>query len=90
MKPLIELVYQDDHGGIVQLQLAWTPGMKVMDVLRMPQLAHLTGRKMGVFSKIVTEDTDLFENDRLEFYLPLMTDPKEARRRRAKKNKLTR
>ncbi|NDH08893.1 MAG: RnfH family protein [Gammaproteobacteria bacterium] len=87
MKPLIELVYQDEQERIVHEYIAWFPAMKVVDVLRIPQFAHLKGRKMGVYSKIVAEDSDLSENDRLEFYLPLIIDPKEARRLRAKKNK---
>lgn len=90
MKPLLELVYQDEHQRIVHEQIAWFYGMKVIDVVNMPQFVHLKGRKMGVFSKIVTEDSDLCENDRLEFYLPLIIDPKEARRLRAKKNKKNR
>lgn len=84
MKPLFELVYCNNQGKIVHEEVIWTPGMKVFDVLSMPQFSHLKGRKMGVFSKIVTEDSELFQNDRLEFYSPLIIDPKEARRLRAK------
>lgn len=40
--------------------------------------------KVGVFSKIQPLVTLLCEGDRIEIYRPLMADPKEARRRRAK------
>ena len=87
MKPVLELVYQDEHDRIIHEKIDWFPGMKVVDVLSMPKFAHLKGRNMGVFSKIVAEDSHLFESDRLEFYSPLMIDPKDARRLRAKKAK---
>ncbi len=44
----------------------------------------LTVNKVGVFSKIQSLDTLLCEGDRIEIYRPLVADPKEARRRRAK------
>jgi uncharacterized protein len=87
MKPSLELVYQDSHGHIIHEKIVWFSGMKVLDVLNMPQFTHLKGRKMGVFSKIVVAESELSENDRLEFYSPLIIDPKEARRLRAKKSK---
>jgi len=45
-------------------------------------LAH---NKVGVFSKRVELDTVVHEGDRIEIYRPLLIDPKEARRARAKK-----
>ena len=40
---------------------------------------------VGVFGKRVTLDTPLRAGDRVEIYRPLTADPKEARRRRARK-----
>ena len=40
----------------------------------------------GIFSKIADDDRMLQEHDRVEIYRPLKVDPKEARRRRAKKD----
>ena len=40
----------------------------------------------GIFSKVVDDDRVLQEHDRVEIYRPLKVDPKEARRRRAKKD----
>jgi len=45
---------------------------------------NLKVNKVGVFSKIQPLNTLLCEGDRIEIYRPLMADPKEARRRRAK------
>ena len=50
---------------------------------RFPEI-DLTVNKVGVFSKIQALDTVLCEGDRVEIYRPLVADPKEARRRRAK------
>jgi uncharacterized protein len=38
----------------------------------------------GIWSKPVARDAMLEEGDRVELYRPLIADPKEARRRRAK------
>jgi len=43
-----------------------------------------TGQKIGIFSKIVRPDAVLREGDRVEIYRPLIADPKEVRRRRAR------
>lgn len=41
-------------------------------------------RQLGVFSKKVTPDHVLLDGDRVEIYRPLLLDPMEARRRRAR------
>lgn len=38
---------------------------------------------LGVFGKVVPEDYELAEGDRIEIYRPLIADPKEVRRQRA-------
>ena len=43
----------------------------------------LEENKVGIFSEICTLDTEVPENSRIEIYRPLITDPKEARRKRA-------
>ena len=42
---------------------------------------------IGIFSKRVPLDTVLQPGDRVEIYRPMTADPKEARRRRARKPK---
>ncbi len=39
---------------------------------------------VGIFGKPVPQSTVLHEHDRVEIYRPLIVDPKQARRRRAK------
>jgi len=41
---------------------------------------------IGIFSRKVTLDYVLREGDRIEIYRPLIADPKEVRRERAKKD----
>lgn len=41
--------------------------------------------KVGVYGKLKSLDTPVRAGDRIEIYRPLLADPKEARRRRAKK-----
>lgn len=45
----------------------------------------LTQQKVGIFSEIKKLTDIVKENDRVEIYRPLMIDPKEARKERAKK-----
>jgi putative ubiquitin-RnfH superfamily antitoxin RatB of RatAB toxin-antitoxin module len=40
--------------------------------------------RLGIFSESVDPEATLSEHDRVEIYRPLLIDPKEARRRRAK------
>ncbi|PZP49460.1 MAG: RnfH family protein, partial [Azospira oryzae] len=40
--------------------------------------------KVGVFGKLTRLDAPLRDRDRIEIYRPLLADPKEVRRRRAK------
>ena len=39
---------------------------------------------MGIFSRNVKLDTTVLDRDRIEIYRPLLADPKEIRRKRAK------
>ncbi|MEZ5463020.1 RnfH family protein [Dokdonella sp.] len=41
---------------------------------------------VGIWSKPVSPETRLRDGDRVEIYRPLKVDPKEARRRRARKS----
>jgi len=43
--------------------------------------------KIGIFGKIVKNDTVVKEGDRIEIYRPLIADPREVRRQRAKEGK---
>ncbi len=44
----------------------------------------LSQAKVGIFGKLKTPDAVLRDGDRIELYRPLLADPKDSRRRRAK------
>lgn len=74
-----------------QVVVELEPGATVADAIQRSGLLEkysdeLAGSlSLGVWNKIVREDTLLRDADRVEIYRPLMADPKEARRRRAAK-----
>ncbi|NNC98373.1 MAG: RnfH family protein [Gammaproteobacteria bacterium] len=43
--------------------------------------------KLGVFGKLIAENYELHNGDRIELYRPLLADPKEVRRRLAAEGK---
>jgi putative ubiquitin-RnfH superfamily antitoxin RatB of RatAB toxin-antitoxin module len=47
----------------------------------------LEQNKVGIFGKISKKDQVLRDNDRVEIYRPLIADPKEVRKQRAKEGK---
>jgi len=47
----------------------------------------LTKNKVGIFGKLTKKDQELREHDRVEIYRPLIADPKEIRKQRAKEGK---
>ncbi len=51
---------------------------------RFPEI-DLLKNKLGIYGKLVPPTTVLRDRDRIEIYRPLKVDPKEARRKRAKK-----
>lgn len=52
-------------------------------VAQQDKSAHL---RAGIYGKQKPQDTVLRDGDRVEIYRPLRADPKDARRRRLKKN----
>lgn len=69
-------------------------GSAVFDAIHSSQLLNqfpeinLRVYRVGIFSKHVQLQDPLSEGDRVEIYRPLLVDPKEIRRRKAKKRKL--
>jgi putative ubiquitin-RnfH superfamily antitoxin RatB of RatAB toxin-antitoxin module len=51
---------------------------------RHPEI-DLLRHKLGIYGKAVESGARVADGDRVEIYRPLMLDPKEARRRRARK-----
>lgn len=54
-------------------------------ILQKCQGIDLASLQVGIFGKVCQLDQKLEENDRVEIYRPLLVDPKQARRIRAKK-----
>ena len=54
---------------------------------RFPEI-DLATNKVGVFGKLMRLEDVLREGDRVEIYRKLIADPKQARRKRAEKEKL--
>lgn len=86
----IEVAYVGPQGQwLVELRLA--EGACVADAiaasglaLRVPGL-HVDDGHVGIHAQRVTLATALADGDRVEIYRPLQADPKEARRRRARR-----
>ncbi|OAI50105.1 hypothetical protein AYO46_10595 [Betaproteobacteria bacterium SCGC AG-212-J23] len=77
----IEVVYaQPDGAQVIELRLA--DGATVADALT---AAAIRTQRVGIFGKTVKPDRRLADGDRVEVYRPLRMDPKEARRRRARR-----
>lgn len=62
--------------------------IKQSGILEIYPEINLAKNKVGIFSKQKSMDHLLQEGDRVEIYRPLLIDPKEARRAKAKKNTL--
>lgn len=57
------------------------------DILNLFPEIDLENQKVGVFSQLKKLGDSLRQGDRVEIYRPLIADPKESRRNRAKKDK---
>ena len=85
----VEVVYAlPDTQMLIGLKVA--PGTTARQAIeqsgilrRFPQIDPAC-RKIGIFGKAARPDVVLKEGDRVEIYRPLIADPKDARRRRAK------
>ena len=90
----VEVAYALPHQQVL-LQLKVSLGTTVEEAIRMsgvlarfPEINLIDNNKVGIFSKPVPLDTILRDKDRIEIYRPLIADPKEVRRQRAKSGKL--
>lgn len=92
MAPRVEVVYALP-GGEDTVSVALAPGATVRDAVRVsgvlgrhPEI-DLKSQALGIHGRVVRADARLAEGDRVEIYRPLALDPKEARRRRARKKR---
>lgn len=85
----VEVAYaRHDVQVIVPLQVP--PGTSARQAIersglleRFPEIG-LERNKVGIFGKVVELDQPLRARDRVEIYRPLIADPKEVRKRRAR------
>ncbi len=86
----VEVVFAD-AARVFKKSLQIEPGATVADAVRVSGIAAQLGvsgidpARIGVFGRVVSSTTLLRDGDRVEIYRALKIDPKEARRRRARK-----
>lgn len=84
----VEIIYIKSDHTVIHLYCHVTSGATVEDALNqsgiIKQCPEVTLLPVGIFSKQVERTTVLKEGDRIELYRPLLNDPKEKRRQRAK------
>jgi len=86
----IEVVFADVAQAVVR-SVQVESGATVADAIRASGIEQAIGigkidlSRVGVFGRVVDPATPLRDGDRVEVYRPLKIDPKEARRRRARR-----
>lgn len=87
----VEVAYATADEQVILLLQA-SPGITVGEAIRRSGIQErfaeidLTRQKVGIFSRPVELTQRLRHKDRVEIYRPLITDPKEMRRRRAERD----
>ncbi len=90
----IEIMFADQQNQVV-LPLSVPIGCNLEEAIQLSgilvQFPHidLTKNKVGIFAKLRPLNTVVQSGDRIEIYRPLMIDPKNNRRNRAQKQKLS-
>lgn len=86
---MVDIVYAPLNAPIIHLHLDVRDNATVLEVLQQsglleshPEIQQLS---VGIFSKLVDYSTKISVGDRIEIYRPLLIDPMEKRRQRAKK-----
>jgi putative ubiquitin-RnfH superfamily antitoxin RatB of RatAB toxin-antitoxin module len=86
----VEVVYARPDTQVL-VKVTVPPGATLLDAVRQSGLLQrfpeleLEPLDAGIFSKPAVPDAVLRPGDRVEIYRPLLANPKEMRRRRAKK-----
>lgn len=95
MKIRVAVVYAlPEEQTIVELELR--QGATVADALTASRLEEIlpgnsfAGFRIGVWGASVLPHTELRDRDRVEIYRELVADPKQARRRRARQQRVSR
>ncbi|HUQ76989.1 MAG TPA: RnfH family protein [Burkholderiales bacterium] len=80
----VEVVYARGKEAVV-VPVRLPAGSRVQDALAASGIAGIDLAAVGVFGRRVQPDAHLADGDRVEVYRPLLLDPKEQRRRRARR-----
>ena len=91
----VEVVYSPAAREVDCIALELADGATVLHALRESRLLErhpqidLASAKVGVWGRVVPLSHLLREGDRVEVYRPLIVDPKEARRQRYRRQKVS-
>lgn len=90
----IEIAYALENKQIILTQsidatIKPREALKASDILEHFAGLDLDTVDIGIFGKAIKDDYCLQQGDRIELYRPLIADPKEVRRQRAKKGLAT-
>ena len=80
-------VVQAFPGAFRTISLELPAGATLRDALAAARIPLVKDQPVGIFGNRAPLEQVLADGDRVEIYRPLEVDPKEARRRRAKKTK---
>ncbi|MEK6735449.1 MAG: RnfH family protein [Pseudomonadota bacterium] len=89
----VEVVYALSDNQVLK-KLKVPAGATVVQAIQLSGIVNqfpdidLSRNSLGIFSQFVQGNTILQPRDRIEIYRPLIIDPKEARRHRAKSRKI--
>lgn len=87
----VEVVYATPAKQVL-IELEVPPGCTVREAIERSEIQRtfpgleIDPAAVGIFSRKVPMEQELRDGDRVEIYRPLQADPKETRRRRAKKS----
>jgi hypothetical protein len=85
---MVDVVYAPLDAPIIHLHLDIADNLTVGEVLQQSGLLEthpeIRDLSVGIFSKAVDYNTKVRLGDRIEIYRPLLIDPMEKRRQRAK------
>jgi putative ubiquitin-RnfH superfamily antitoxin RatB of RatAB toxin-antitoxin module len=80
-----ELIYVPKSGSTVHMRLELNDGATVGQALSQSNIhityPETTGLAIGIYGKLVSNETKLKEGDRIELYRALILDPKDKRRK---------
>jgi putative ubiquitin-RnfH superfamily antitoxin RatB of RatAB toxin-antitoxin module len=91
----VEVVYSPRAREVDVTALELADGATVLHALRESRLLErhpeidVAQAKVGVWGRVAPLSQPLREGDRVEVYRPLIVDPKEARRQRYRKQKIS-